>query len=37
MAAKTVADKLLVKHQTAVWISDGEQRSLVEPPFTGGR
>jgi len=31
VAAKTVADKLLVKPQTAVWISDDEHRPLIEP------
>lgn len=37
MAAKTVADKLLVKPQTAVWISDDEHRPLVEPLPEGAR
>ncbi|MEU0566918.1 hypothetical protein ABZ297_16235 [Nonomuraea sp. NPDC005983] len=31
MAAKTVADKLLIKPRTTVWISDPEHRGLVEP------
>ncbi|MEU7745607.1 hypothetical protein [Nonomuraea sp. NPDC049158] len=37
MAAKTVADKLLVKPRTAVWISDDEHRPLVEPLPEGAR
>ncbi|MEV6159044.1 hypothetical protein AB0L53_52815 [Nonomuraea sp. NPDC052129] len=37
MAAKTVADKLLVKPLTAVWISDDEHRPLVEPLPEGAR
>ncbi|MBT2225310.1 hypothetical protein [Nonomuraea sp. NEAU-A123] len=37
MTAKTVADKLLVKPQTAVWISDDEHRSRVEPLPEGAR
>ncbi|MCA2223584.1 hypothetical protein [Nonomuraea aurantiaca] len=37
MTTKTVADKLLVKPRTTVWISDGEHRPLVEPLPEGAR
>ncbi|MEV0387810.1 hypothetical protein [Nonomuraea sp. NPDC050643] len=37
MAAKTVADKLLVKPGTAVWISEEAHRPLVAPLPDGAR
>ncbi|MEU8364026.1 hypothetical protein AB0C27_49210 [Nonomuraea sp. NPDC048882] len=37
MAAKTVADKLLVKPETTLWISDPACRPLVEPLSEGAR
>ena len=37
MPAKTVADKLLIKPGTEVWISDAAHRPLVEPLPEGAR
>ncbi|MFG1969638.1 hypothetical protein ACGFJC_09965 [Nonomuraea fuscirosea] len=37
MAAKTVAAKLLIKPETALWISDPAHRPLVEPLPEGAR
>ncbi|GAA3665291.1 hypothetical protein GCM10022224_032030 [Nonomuraea antimicrobica] len=35
--ARTVADKLLVKPETVVWVSDGAHRPLVAPLPEGAR
>jgi hypothetical protein len=37
MATKSVADKLLIKPNTTVWLSDTARRSLVEPLPEGVR
>ncbi|MFC4118048.1 hypothetical protein [Nonomuraea zeae] len=37
MPAKTVADKLLIKPQTTVWVSGADRRPLVEPLPEGAR
>lgn len=37
MSAKSVAEKLLIKPDTAVWVSGAEQRDLVEPLPAGAR
>jgi hypothetical protein len=37
MATKSVADKLLIKPNTTVWLSDASRRSLVEPLPEGVR
>jgi hypothetical protein len=37
MAAKTIAEKLQIKPNSAVWLSDGEMARLVEPLPEGAR